>query len=132
MLALQRAGLFPKKEFLRRLAKCAIVIITSEHNSTARCGVCSAENAHPHKVDGRKHKGTVYCSHPACPAGGMFLNRDVAAAATLVNCFINSFYLGGRIGVFEKSVVGHAAPERISLVGTLTAPRPVAGAAGSW
>jgi hypothetical protein len=130
----QRAGLFPKKEFIRRLSKRAICIITSEHNSTARCGVCSAENAYPKKMDGRKHNGTVYCSNPHCPAGGTFLNRDVAAASTLVNCFTNSFYLGGRVGVFEKSVVDHAPATPISLFGTLTAPRrpEAATAAGSW
>jgi hypothetical protein len=62
------------------------------------------------------------------------MNRDLAAAATLNNCFTCRFYLGLACGPFDKPLDGARTDvQRFSLHGTLTAPRsPVTGVAGDW
>jgi hypothetical protein len=131
MLSKQSAGAFAKKEFLRKLARHAIVIVTSEHNTTKKCGICSSDMAHPTKPNGKRHNGTVFCSNPSCTSVGRLLHRDVAAAVKLVDRTICGFFMGGQLGPFERVTAGaDAAP--ISLFGTLTRPRPGATAAGTW
>jgi hypothetical protein len=131
MLSKQSAGAFAKKEFLRKLARHAIVIVTSEHNTTKKCGICSWDMAHPTKRNGQRHNGTVFCSNPSCASVGRFLHRDVAAAVKLVDRTICGFFMGGQLGPFERVTAGADAAS-ISLFGTLTKPRPGASAAGTW
>jgi hypothetical protein len=130
----ESGGVFSQLEFLRRLAKVAIVIVCSEHFTSKLCPSCGRELAHPNKPTGRTFNGTSFCPAPQCATRGRFLNRDVLAAASIVNRMICGFLVGGSLGSFEKPVTG--IPKKslpISLFGALLEPRPVAAAAaGPW
>jgi hypothetical protein len=130
----ESGGVFSQLEFLRRLAKVAIVIICSEHCTSKLCPTCGRELAHPQKPTGRTFNGTSFCPAPQCASRGRFFNRDVLAAASIVDRMICGFLVGGSLGSYEKPVKGIPKDSfPISLFGALLEPRPVAAAAaGPW
>jgi hypothetical protein len=124
----QSGGVFSQHEFLRRLAKVAIVIVCSEHCTSKLCPTCGSELAHPQKPTGRTFNGTSFCPSPQCASLGRFFNRDVLAAASIVDRMLCGFLVGGSLGSYEKPVKGIPKDDtHISLFGALTEPRPVAG-----
>ena len=95
----RKPGAFPLKEFVRKLGRKAIVIMGNEHCTSALCTVCGSENRHPCKAGGTtQHRGTVQCVNKDCPAQRRFLNRDVAAAASMPSRFVCKFLRGGELG----------------------------------
>ena len=129
----QSGGVFSQHEFLRRLAKVAIVIVCSEHCTSKLCPTCGSELAHPQKPTGRTFNGTSFCPSPQCASLGRFFNRDVLAAASIVDRILCGFLVGGSLGSYAKPVKGIPKDDtRISLFGALTEPRRVAAAAGPW
>ena len=110
----QGAGVFAKKLFVRRLARRAIVVVCSEYNTTKLCGHCGTPVLHPKTTGAKTHNGTVFCPDKACPSGGRFLNRDVAAACNIVHRFASGMFVSGQLGCFAESGAG-----RISLSGIL-------------
>ncbi len=127
----QTSGAFPKKRFLRELAKRAIVIVCHEYYTTKLCGDCGCEMKFPYKSGAKAHqkfRGTVYCPNKTCASRGQFQNRDVAAACNIVNRFMYGFFVG-ELGCFSKTA--NADSPRISLSGALNPPRPPTGVASS-
>ena len=118
---------FAFKDFLKHLARRAIVVMCDEHCTTKLCGDCGSEVKHPHKAGTRaaqEHKGTVYCPNRACASRGRFMNRDVAAASNIVNRFVCGFLVGGQLAGFSRVESRTTDPTRqLSFFGTLAAAR---------
>jgi hypothetical protein len=118
---------FAFKDFLKHLARRAIVVMCDEHCTTKLCGDCGSEVKHPHKAGAKaaqEHKGTVYCPNRACASRGRFMNRDVAAASNIVNRFVCGFLVGGQLAGFSRVESRTTDPTRqLSFFGTLAADR---------
>ena len=128
----QASGVFSHTEFLRRLAKVAIVVVCSEHCTSKLCPSCGSELQHPKKPTGYIFNGTSFCSSPKCASLGRLQNRDILAAASIVARTLCGFLIGGSLGSYSKPVKGIPKDDtRISLFGALVGPpRLVAAAAG--
>jgi transposase len=91
---------FPWKKFVSELAKHAVVILADENLTSRACGICGSYNTHPSRPGNKTWpcKATVQCTNLDCLGRGMYLSRDTAAAATIGQKFVYTYFMGGEAG----------------------------------
>jgi hypothetical protein len=90
---------FPFKQYLEALSRRVIVVIGSEHMTSSACPQCGSYVGHTLKQHSTAvSQGVSYCLNKDCPTQGIFLNRDVSAAAAISHLFFHTMLWGGHGG----------------------------------
>jgi hypothetical protein len=100
---------FPLKEWVRALAKKAVVLVATEMRTTITCGWCGSEVVHPTQAAagrGLEIYGAVYCAAKGCAGDGRLLPRDVHGAYNIAGLWAYQHLLGGESGTYGCLVRG--------------------------